>query len=266
MSGKIERICQMQDAMEAGQPVASVNVTMYLAQTAGHKVVFCVNKRRDTIQDTHKRGQFYEIEELTLLSRLFPTGLRYLDIGSNVGNHSLFFSIVMKAARVVPIEPNPLAFELLVANTFANGLTDVICLDHIGVGLSDRRSAGFVMEERRRNLGAAKMLEGDGDLETWPGDDLFAEEVPDFIKIDVEGMELQVLSGLAKTIVRSKPAIFIEVDDQNSKDFEIWADKSGYASVYAIRKYRTQVNHLLVPTIDAPEMKRKLAEIQGKEL
>ncbi len=266
MTGRVERIQHLQEAMQAQRPFATANLVMHFSRMAGHPVVFCVDRRRDTIQDTHKRGQFYEVEELSLLSRLFPPGLRYLDIGSNVGNHSLYFSIVMKAARVVPVEPNPLAFEMLIANTLANGLSDIICLDHVGVGLSDRRSAGYAMEERRRNLGAAKMLEGGGELETWPGDDLFAEEAPDFLKIDVEGMEMEVLSGLAETIERSQPAIFIEVDDDNAKAFAAWVDEHGYASVYAIRKYRTQVNHLLVPAAEAPAMKRKITENSVEEL
>ena len=59
------------------------------------------------------------------------------------------------------------------------------------------------MEKRERNLGGAKMLEGEGELEVFSADELLDGETPDMIKIDVEGMEMKVLKGLTKTLKRS---------------------------------------------------------------
>ena len=62
-------------------------------------------------------------------------------------------------------------------------------------------------------------------------DDLIAQnkiEPPNFVKVDVEGAELDVLKGMRETIKTHKPTIIYEVDD---------GDRTGYE-----RKYRELAN------------------------
>jgi FkbM family methyltransferase len=66
-----------------------------------------------------------------------------LDVGANVGNHALYFATRMAAAKVVVIEPNPLALAPLLANVVVNGLTDVIETRHLGVGLAEVAGAAL---------------------------------------------------------------------------------------------------------------------------
>ena len=40
-------------------------------------------------------------------------GATFVDIGANVGNHSLFAATFLNAARVVPVEPNPRCLRLM---------------------------------------------------------------------------------------------------------------------------------------------------------
>ncbi|MEO1085504.1 MAG: FkbM family methyltransferase, partial [Acidobacteriota bacterium] len=91
-----------------------------------------------------------------------------------------------------------------------NGLRDTVDLSCLGVGVSDERSGGFAMERRDRNLGAARMIAGQGDLEVFRADALFAEETPDFIKIDIEGFEYPALVGAKGAIETSQPVILFE--------------------------------------------------------
>ena len=164
-----KRLQNIDEALDQGTPVQSVELSLSFSQVDGRPVTFCTNKRADPIQKTHRKGNFYEADELRFLSNLVKKGATIVDIGANVGNHSLYFSHVMGAAKVIPFEPNPLAYELLIANILANGQGDVVDFSHLGMGLSDKRQDGFAMEPRDRNLGAAKMLPGKGDIPVTPG-------------------------------------------------------------------------------------------------
>lgn len=229
-----------------GRVLESGPLSLIHCEVLGQPVSFCVNKEKDPIQRSHRNGTFYELNELEALMPLFPEGGTFVDIGANVGNHSLFAGLFLKAGRVIPFEPNRLAYDLLVNNMLVNGLRDRVDLSKLGVGLSDEQSGGFAMEKRRRNLGGAKMLAGEGDLDVYRADDLLSEVEPDFIKIDVEGMEIKVISGLSGILERCRPILMIEVDIENEAAFQDWVQEVGYASLNVYQRYRSNKNHLIV--------------------
>lgn len=226
-------------------PFSGVNVTA--SRIHGKRVNFCTNRHHDPIQDRNRGGQFYEAEELEVLLRYFPLGGTFVDIGANIGNHTLFFALFGHPRKIIPFEPNPLACELLLANVAVNDIGAVTDVSHIGCGLSDREGQGFGMQSRVRNLGGAKMLENQGDIVTHTGDALLAGTMPALIKIDVEGMEMQVLKGLDLTIGRAKPVLFVEVDRRSEKAFRDWLEKGHYKIERVFQRYAANRNYLLVP-------------------
>ncbi len=233
--------------IERGKPFHAKDVVVTHTRVAGQRVSFCTNMENDPIQRNHRRGRFYEQKELGKLRALFPEGGTFVDIGANVGNHSLYAGLILKAGRVVPVEPNPRAWRLLIHNMLINGLEGVVELGKLGVGLSDARAEGFAMEKRARNLGGAKMLPGKGDLTVLPGDELLAGETPDLIKIDVEGMEIQALGGLEQTIAAHRPVLLVEVDNENEEAFLVWVGAHGYEVAETVQRYKLNKNHLLLP-------------------
>ena len=60
---------------------------------------------------------------------------------------------------------------------------------------------------------------------------LFHDKNIDLIKIDVEGMETEVLIGLQETIDANKPLIFIEIRHINREWFNDWMVENGYIVV-----------------------------------
>ena len=140
MSGIPERIKDVQAALAEGGVVASREVKLYHTRIDGVPVTFCGTMWRDPVQRTHRKGRFYEQDELDLLARLVGSGKTIVDIGANIGNHTLYFAKMMQAAKVVPFEPNPLAYEVLLAHVLVNGVSDVVDLSHIGQGLSDAQA------------------------------------------------------------------------------------------------------------------------------
>lgn len=233
-------------ALAEGRPVAFP--PFELVHWGG--LTFALNYRRDPIQSALRRGRFYEAEELAELGRRLPPGAHVIDIGANIGNHAVWFATRMNAARVVVIEPNPLATAPLLANVVMNGLREVICTDLLGVGLADRSDSGFAIRRHDRNLGASKMRkreDGAGRFSVHAGDDLLAGERADLVKIDVEGMELQVLKGLGATIARCRPLMLVEVMEENLPGFEAWRDAAGYVTARTWKVGPKNANHLIEP-------------------
>ena len=208
---------------------------------------FALNFADDPIQNALRKGQFYEERELTVLKRMLPMDATYVDIGANIGNHAVFFAKRMRAARVIVFEPNPLSLAPLMANIVLNRLERVIVTDHLGLGLSDHAGDGYGMGRQDRNLGATPLRAGAGEIAVETGDRLLADETPDFIKLDVEGMEMQVLAGLQATIARARPRMLIEVGDANRAAFGHWCLKQGYLLIDEWRVGPRNANYLIEP-------------------
>ncbi|MBS0123965.1 FkbM family methyltransferase [Thetidibacter halocola] len=214
------------------------------AHIDGRDFVFHLNHPGCPIQGRHKVGKFYERDDLDRVAQHVAPGAHVIDVGANVGNHALYFAALMGAARVICVEPNPKAIAALRANVQANGLGEVISLDALGVGLSDLAEDGYRIEPAGRNLGAARLVPGGG-IALHRGDDLFGEDPVDLIKIDVEGMEMRVLRGFSETIARTRPSLFVEVDEENAEDFANWAAENAYRTVFSARHQKANVNHFL---------------------
>ena len=228
-----------------GRNLTFQNLNVTQASVFGKPVCFHWRNANDPIQWHHKSGRFYEMEELQAIARYFPLGGVFVDIGANVGNHSLFVSRFLSPSCVIPVEPNRIVIDLLLANIMLNGLGDAFDFSALGVGLSDQSEDGFGMEKRVHNIGGARMLKGAGDVSVRRGDDLLRDVTPSLIKIDVEGMEMKVLAGLSETLERSRPVIFVEVDRRNEASFRAWLDGTGYAIVEQFQRYRANINYLL---------------------
>lgn len=222
---------------------------------SGKPIHFFVGNRNDTIQRHHMFGEFYEQEELGIIARHFAPGSVFVDVGANVGNHSLFVGLFLDPAAIVPIEPNPAAIPLLRLNLLMNNLSAIVEEAMIGIGLSDSLENAVPFTASTNNIGGTKMQVTDtpGSIALFPGDFLFAEKSVDFVKIDVEGMEMRVLAGLAATISRCRPNLFVEVDDGNVPAFEMWLTENDYRLVERFRRYVGNENYMVTPRARRPQ-------------
>ena len=169
-----------------------------------------------------------------------------------MGNHSLFVAGFLAPSAIIPFEPNPEAYQLLLANVALNGFGSVFDLRHLGLGVSDTAADGYAMQYQPRNLGGSRLVSaGDGGLRVVRGDDALRDVSPDMIKIDVEGMELQALRGLEETIARARPTLLVEVDDENREAFLAWVEAQGYQLLHSVRRYRNNTNYIAGPKPEA---------------
>jgi len=122
-----------------------------------------------------------------------------IDVGAHIGFMSVDLAKFFK--RVVAFEPQPENFECLQANVPDN----VECFD-VALG-KDIRKAGMY-NPRFSNSGAWELIAGDA-VCVYPLDSFGIEDV-DFIKIDVQGYEMDVLQGAVTTLSRYQPTVLIE--------------------------------------------------------
>jgi FkbM family methyltransferase len=233
-------------ALRRGRSVAFRDISVTRAVVRGTALNFCWRHRKDTIQAHNRQGLFYEADELDLIARHFPANGVFVDIGANVGNHSLFVAKFLSPNRVIPVEPNPEIVDLLLANIVLNDVADRFDLSCIGIGASDGAEDGFGMAASGGNIGAARMIGGAGGISVRSGDSILADVAPSLIKIDVEGMEMRVLRGLARTIERHRPALFVEVDTANDDAFQAWCLANRYRVEARTKRYRANANYLVL--------------------
>lgn len=135
-----------------------------------------------------------------------------LDIGANIGFHTLYFSeLVGDTGKVIAFEPVPSTFNQLIKNISLNRYHNITPLN---IALSNRNEDLFIhVNDADNNPGANNLFNlGDTKIECKKGDDIINENKIDFIKIDVEGYELYALEGLQRTIEKQKPKIVFEFD------------------------------------------------------
>ena len=137
-----------------------------------------------------------------------------LDIGANIGNHSIFFA--KKFKKVYSFEPNPVTYEVLKINSnYAAEYKNVI---PVNFGLSDIEGS-LPFRINPSNIGGSSIIDENSpqikhstQINVMTLDEF--SELKDasvaLIKIDVEGHELRVLKGAKTTILREMPAILFE--------------------------------------------------------
>lgn len=236
------------EAIATKKPLAMPPVQIVQGVQWRKPVLFSIPKSlTGPIMRQHMLGQFYETKELLALRPHFPKWGVFVDIGANAGNHSIFAALHLKPNQIIPVEPNPVAYSTLLTDIILNKVSHLFDLRFLGVGAADKRNGGYAMSEPEKNLGAAKMLPGEGDIEVMSGDEMLEGVKPDLIKIDVEGMELEVLKGLSKTITTHKPAILIEVDNVNEDKFLKQLKQLKYRVETTFVRYKTNKNFLVLP-------------------
>ena len=208
---------------------------------------FFVHNPRDYIQSHHLQGIFYEREELAIISRHFHEGGVFIDIGANIGNHTIFIEKFCNPRSIITFEINPIAIEILQVNILLNALAKCDT-SYLGFALAAGAGMATLVQPDPNNLGLT-MVEPDpaGRIRGIAGDEVLAHRRVDFLKIDIEGGEMAVLAGLAQTIALWRPAIFIEVDDHNAPAFAGWCASARYRRVDAFQRYEGKTNYMILP-------------------
>ena len=132
-------------------------------------------------------------------------GGRILDIGAYIGNHTVYFSKICGAAEVESFEPIRASFRALEKNVSLNAVSAK--LHNVGLGAVAKKARASV---NSANAGGSSLREFEGGgITVQPLDSLSLAPFQS-MKIDVEGMALEVLQGARESIAKNRPKIVVE--------------------------------------------------------
>jgi FkbM family methyltransferase len=156
------------------------------------------------------------------------SGMTAYDVGAFHGLLTMFFA--SRAKTVVCFEPNTQNHKRLVENLTLNGLKNV-----------DVRKVGVGSRHEMRRMAGSPLMPGGASVDGKTVEELLrtgmrtvVEEVaivtldeevaraglpkPDFIKIDIEGWEIEALRGARNTLCSHKPMLFVEMHGETIRE------------------------------------------------
>lgn len=193
----------------------------------------------------------YEPPTVSLLTRVLRSGMNAIDVGANVGSLTLVMADkVGPVGRVLAIEPFPIVAARLRENLALNRVMNVQVME---VALASRPGTAslHIPPSTWGNYGLAGLSPIDGlsncsriEVATRTLDEIIEEvgwkERLDFIKIDVEGQEMNVFRGGLSAFRRFRPHVLFEYQSElwkkagfsfdNARDYFVELDYSLYIS------------------------------------
>jgi FkbM family methyltransferase len=201
---------------------------------------------------TYFSGQYFQEELEILLELLLRRGDQFIDVGANIGMISLIASRILgDGGKGFSFEPNPEVFRRLVGHfdlNHVNNLAPVRC------AISDAE-AKLTLNLPSNHTGKGTLVTGGQpvarsfSVRASTGQEYFGKLDPfrpTFIKIDVEGHELNALAGLQPVLRWAEIFALIEVNDQflrragNSADelFHVMAEHGFESFSFALQAGR----------------------------
>lgn len=163
----------------------------------------------------------YEPFILDLISQYLEAGMTFVDIGANIGQHSMYAARTVGATGAVyAYEPIPKIYNQLLTSVKVNNFNTIIHAKNIALGKVTAKEtlhvskniggSSLVNEEENKDQRqediTVQICNGDEELRMLPRINL--------IKIDVEGYEYEVLTGILETLKKHRPTLLLEFSGQ----------------------------------------------------
>ena len=176
----------------------------------GNEFVYFFN---DTIAKEINIHGIYEKEEIEVLSKLINFKDHVVDIGANIGNHSIAYSKISK--KVYAFEAHPRTFEILKFN-----INKYKNIKIYNIGISDKKGLLYFKKVNSTNIGG-KRLSKIGSIKSQINklDNIIKlDKKIRLIKIDIEGHEYEALKGMKRLLKNNNSLILQEFcEDSISK-------------------------------------------------
>jgi FkbM family methyltransferase len=157
----------------------------------------------------------WEPNVVAFISRRLARGDVFVDVGANIGHHTLLASTLVGDGTVVAVEASPKIFQMLEANLARNDARNVCA---INMAVSSKAGTMRMYKGEPGNRSTASVLPGgefECEVQALPLDDILTpDEVRHarIIKIDVEGAESMVLAGMRRILKEGRPDLEVMVE------------------------------------------------------
>jgi FkbM family methyltransferase len=158
----------------------------------------------------------------------------FVDVGAYSGVYTVLACVANPELRAVAVEPNPLKLPQLRSNVAANGFADRVTV--IGKALSARPGTATLSvpgDDSTASLAGARPGDRGVDVDVTTGDLVLDGLDVGLVKIDVEGLEAEVVRGMARVLRTHRPAVIAECLDVGAlRELRRSTRELGYQHVY----------------------------------
>ena len=175
-----------------------------------HDYEMYLSLREPGISETLNVFGFREPEHVHILRESVRAGMAVLDIGGNIGYYTIMLAkLVGSEGNVHAVEPIPANCELIRRNVALNKMDEIVTVEEMAV--SDQSGTREIMLSKQSNLHGFHAKKGEEIKERLQLEDealpvrteelgyfLKSERLPEFIRMDVEGHEVEILTSLGR--------------------------------------------------------------------
>ncbi len=205
----------------------------------GRHGLFLANTNDDFVgKSLTELGEFSK-GEADLFAQIIEPDWHVIEVGANVGAHTV--QLARLAKKVTCYEPQRIAFQALCGTIALNSLTNVwayqaACGIHTGVV-----ECPYLDPEANGNFGGVSLVDHPtGPTESVPIVRLDQQPPCDFLKLDCEGMELQVLNGMGTM----RPVLYLEVErPAQQQSIPDWLIAAGFECWWHMPPLYTPLNY-----------------------
>lgn len=219
----------------------------------GQKFKIIIDPRNGYLDEQVYAKKLYEPHIVAEFVENIKAGNTCIDVGANIGHHAIIMSQAVKEGGIVyAFEPIPFIRTQMEESIVLNNIKNIQIFSE---GLSDAEGE-LNLNINEHNVGASSLVNpGDGvslpvQLKTL---DSYDFKNIDFIKIDVEGFEYNVLKGAESTIAQCHPKILLEYSP-------VYYQKHSPSDSKNILEFLKKYNYTL---IDLEDNKKEIVTIES---
>jgi FkbM family methyltransferase len=183
----------------------------------------------------------YEKDSFTFIKSTIKSGQTVLDIGGHIGLYAVAFGkLVGPSGKVFSFEPTPITNNILRKTVALNGLESTVTVQNEAISKEEGETVFFISNQNADNSNSLVKYETPKSVHGVKvpllSIDKFAEKLNrkiDFIKIDVEGVELDAVIGAKETLLRDHPLCILalhpyQIKSKGDSLEQIWDVVTGY--------------------------------------
>jgi len=206
---KLEQLAEILQNSEEGKAVSLLNHSCLYTK---HGIKMYLDRNDLAICKTLAKEYVWEENEVNFLKKIIVPNMSVIDIGANIGCFTLLFAQwVGSQGKVYSFEPEPSNLKLLMKNLTANRIKNVCCFQDAVFNKNEKKSLFL----STYNMGDHRLIdffayEGDDkrekiEVESVRLDSIISDsEKIDFIKVDIQGSEIQALQGMKNILNNNK--------------------------------------------------------------